>query len=381
MTGVHPSLSGILSHSPVRVVAGSGALDQLGSLVAECGAQRVLLVTDPGIERAGHVLRARASLQKAGRETTVFDGVAENPTTDHVAAGLAVAQRCEPTLIVGLGGGSALDCAKGINLLHTNGGVIHDYWGEDKAHQPMLPMIAVPTTAGTGSEGQSFALISDALAHQKMACGDRRPPTAGGLRPRAAILDPELTATLPRAVAVAAGIDALSHVIETAATTRRNEVSRAFTRAAWDRVRAALPVVLKNPNDAAARGDMLLGAHLAGCAIEHSMLGAAHACANPLTAKFGVVHGEAVGVMLPHVIRFNARLGNPYADLGDADTLANFVEEMLAAGGVERTLSRRGVSDADVLPLAEQAARQWTAQFNPRQVETPDLAEVYRRAL
>jgi alcohol dehydrogenase len=182
-------------------------------------------------------------------------------------------------------------------------------------------------------------------------------------------------------VAVAAGIDALSHVIETAATTRRNEVSRAFTRAAWDRVRAALPVVLKNPNDAAARGDMLLGAHLAGCAIEHSMLGAAHACANPLTAKFGVVHGEAVGVMLPHVIRFNARLGNPYADLGDADTLANFVEEMLAAGGVERTLSRRGVSDADVLPLAEQAARQWTAQFNPRQVETPDLAEVYRRAL
>lgn len=376
-------LPDVLEHSPVRVVAGAGALSGLGELVrAEgAGAARVLVVTDPGIERAGHVTRALASLRAAGLVACVFDAVEENPTTRHVAAGLEVARRERVDFIVGLGGGSALDCAKGVNLLLTNGGEIKDYWGEDKTRAPLLASIAIPTTAGTGSEGQSFALISDPVTHQKMACGDRRLPRDGGLRPRAAILDEELTATQPRAVAAAAGIDALAHAVETAGTTRRCDVSLAFTRAAWERIGRSLAKALSEPEDAAARRDMLLGAHLAGCAIEFSMLGAAHACANPLTARFGIIHGRAVGVMLPHVVRYNAGAGeNPYAVLGDAGEVAELAASMLAVAGIAPRLRDHGVAESELPALAADAARQWTATFNPVPVSGQELLAVYRAA-
>src|SRR5262249_10634393 len=157
-----------------RIVFGPGKIDALGALAGELGARRALVVSDPGIVRAGHVEHSLASLDKAGIEAHLFDGVEENPTTDTVEAGAALARRHEPELIVGLGGGSSMDCAKGINFIHTNGGRMHDYWGVGKATRPMLPMIAVPTTAGTGSETQSFALISDAKTHAKMACGDKK---------------------------------------------------------------------------------------------------------------------------------------------------------------------------------------------------------------
>ena len=145
-----------------RIVFGPGKVAALGELAGELGARRVLVVSDPGIVQAGHTARGIQMLEQAGIETQLFGEVGENPTTDHVAAGLKIAKRFEPELIVGLGGGSSMDCAKGINFVYTNGGQIQDYWGIGKATQPMLPMIAVPTTAGTGSETQSFALISDA---------------------------------------------------------------------------------------------------------------------------------------------------------------------------------------------------------------------------
>ena len=174
-----------------RIVFGPGKVAALGELAGELGARRALVVSDPGIVAAGHSKRGIAALASAGIETQLFDGVGENPTTDHVAAGLKIAKRFEPELIVGLGGGSSMDCAKGINFLYSNGGQIEDYWGFGKATKPMLPMIAVPTTAGTGSETQSFALISDAKTHVKMACGDKKASF------RVALLDPELTLTQP----------------------------------------------------------------------------------------------------------------------------------------------------------------------------------------
>ena len=137
------------------------------------------------------------------------------------------AHELQPDLLVGLGGGSSMDCAKGINFLYTNGGRMQDYWGEGKATQPMLPMIAVPTTAGTGSEAQSFALISDAQTHVKMACGDKKAAF------RIAILDPELTLTQPARVTALTGIDAIAHALETYVTQRRNPVSLSFSREAW----------------------------------------------------------------------------------------------------------------------------------------------------
>src|SRR6056297_3684913 len=178
-----------------RVVFGPGKVAELGELASQLGARRALLVSDPGIVAAGHAGRGLVCLQSAGIETTLFEGVHENPSTADVDRGVAVAQAIQPDLIVGLGGGSSMDCAKGINFIFSNGGTMKDYWGVGKAAKPMLPLIAVPTTAGTGSEAQSFALISDPHSHKKMACGDPKAAAA------VAILDPDLTASQPANVA------------------------------------------------------------------------------------------------------------------------------------------------------------------------------------
>ncbi|MFQ5490244.1 MAG: iron-containing alcohol dehydrogenase [Phycisphaerae bacterium] len=377
------SIPDCLQHSPVRVIFGAGTESQLGPIVMEVGYRCVLVVTDPGIVAAGHVERATRSLKQAGAHYAVYDGARENPTTRHVAGGVTLARQHDIDAIIGLGGGSSMDCAKGINLILTNGGQIADYWGENKPQAPMLPMILIPATAGTGSEAQSFALISDPVTHQKMACGDRRLPTDGGLRPRVAILDPDLTLTQPPAVAAAAGIDAVAHAVETSATTRRNDMSREFSRLAWQLLDRSLPAALTHPTDARARAEVLLGAHLAGAAIEESMLGAAHACSNPLTARFGIAHGQAVGAMLPAVVRFNAGNGhNPYADLhDDAEQLAQRIEAILQTAGLQARLGKLNVPESALPELADLAAQQWTAGFNPRPVAAEELLGIYRLAL
>ncbi len=374
------TLPAILEHSPVRVLFGQGLLDELGRCAREEGARGVLLVTDPGIVKAGYADRAKDSLEKAGVDVFLFDGTHENPTTDNVAAGVTLARQHPINFIVGLGGGSAMDCAKGINLILTNGRTMADYWGEGKATEKLLPMILVPTTAGTGSEAQSFALISDADTKQKMVCGDRRLPQEGGLRPRLTILDPQLTRSQPKAVAAAAGIDAIAHAVETSGTTRRNEVSRVFSKHAWRLLSLSYGSV--TPDDGFGRANMLLGAHLAGAAIEQSMLGAAHACANPLTSNYGIVHGQAVGLLLPHVVRFNSANGeNVYEDLTtDPNSLAQQLSKFLTTSGLPTCLDDCGVDRASLPALATLASKQWTAGFNPRPVGEAELLEIYEAA-
>jgi alcohol dehydrogenase len=354
------------------------------------GARRALVVSDPGVVAAGHTARGIAALQRAGIQTTLFDDVHENPSTEDVAAGLKLAKRHDPELLIGLGGGSSMDCAKGINFLYSCGGEMKDYWGVGKALAPMLPMIAVPTTAGTGSETQSFALISDAKTHVKMACGDKKAAC------RIAVLDPELTISQPPRVTALTGIDAVSHALETFVTTRRNPISQAFSREAWRLLASNFARVISDPTDIDARGSMLLGASLAGLAIENSMLGAAHALANPLTTMFGVAHGQAVGVMLPHVIRFNAtHVGGQYLDLlresdnghgplpgvdGGVEGLAEFVSTQLDAAGLGTRLRPLGVDPLKLPSLAAQATKQWTATFNPRPVTEEELLALYQQA-
>jgi alcohol dehydrogenase len=371
-----------------RVVFGTGTVDRLGELARELGGERVLLVTDNGLAQAGHERRGVDALLAAGLDVTVFDDVQPNPTTDDVDRGLAAAREANINLIVGLGGGSSMDCAKGVNFLLTNGGRIQDYWGVGKATKPMLPMIAVPTTAGTGSEAQSFALIADARTHMKMACGDKKAAC------KVAVLDPELTATMPRSVAAATGIDAISHAIETWVTRPRNTISQLFSRQSWRLLSGGFRRSIDDPDDHEARGRMLLGAHLAGAAIENSMLGATHALANPLSAHYDITHGVAIGIMLPHVIRYNAEVTGPLygqlaADAGlcaaddprAAERLAEFVHEQAARSGSPTTLAECGVDPVLIPTLAEEAAQQWTANFNPREVDVASLADLYRRAM
>lgn len=371
-----------------RVVFGPGRLSRLGRLAKELGSTRVLVCTDAGIRAAGHAERGIESLRTAGLDIALFDDIHPNPTTDDVDRGVKIARDARADLLVGLGGGSSMDTAKGINFLLTNGGQLADYQGFGKATKPMLPMIAVPTTAGTGSEAQSFAVIGDPETHVKMACGDRKAAF------RIAVLDPELTVSMPRTVTAATGIDALSHAVETYVTRPRNDVAQLFGRRAWSLLAENLPTVLDDPRNVEARGAMLLGAHFAGAAIENSMLGATHALANPLTARYETTHGLAVGVMLPHVIRFNAStVGELYADLADdldlcmrddpeaAFKLAEFVSGLVKKAGGPTTLAECGVDPESLSDLAELAAKQWTGNFNPRPVDRASLEELYRCAM
>jgi alcohol dehydrogenase len=364
-----------------RMIFGAGRLDRLGRLAREIGGSRVLVVTDPGIRGAGHVARALESLAEAGVEPRVFDEVEQNPTARHVEIAAGAAREHGTDCLVGLGGGSAMDCAKGVNFILTNGGRMEDYWGTGKASKPMLPSIGIPTTAGSGAEAQSYALICHDETGAKMACGDKKAMF------RRVILDPLLAASVPSNVAGISGVDAVAHAVESYVTTRRNPVSQMLAREAWRLLEGNLPSILERTESIGAWGAMLLGAHLAGAAIEQSMLGAAHACANPLTARFPIPHGIAVGLMLPHVVRFNAaRVGGLYDELRRAadpaarTPLEDRICELRANAGLPLCLKDCQVPRECLPELAVEAEGQWTAGFNPRPVTRVELLELYEAA-
>jgi alcohol dehydrogenase len=375
--------------SRTRVVSGAGSVCRVGELARELGVSRVLLVTDAGIVVAGHAGRVQEALVAAGLAVTLFDKARENPTTKCVDDCVTAAKSARVDCLVGLGGGSSMDTAKGCNFVLTNGGRMEDYWGVGKATRPMLPFIAIPTTAGTGSELQCAALIADEATHQKMACLD--PKCAA----RIAILDPVLTVSQPPRVTACTGIDAIAHAVETAVTTKRNPLSQKLSLEAFQLCITAFPEVEARPDSLDARSRMQWGAALAGAAIEHSMLGAAHAAANPLTAHFSIVHGHAVGLMLPHVVRFNAGDDETqaiYAQLAGVagirkvgaaaavTSLATRLQALLGLAGLPDTLRASGVERDFVPRLAEEAAGQWTAGFNPRPLIRTDFVQLYEAA-
>jgi alcohol dehydrogenase len=368
-----------------RVVFGAGVIDRLGELGKELRFKRTLLVADRGLVDSGHVAEALPPLKAAGIEVIEFHDFDVNPDTAMIEAGCKFAAPLGIDSLIALGGGSSLDCAKGINFLLTNGGQMRDYHGYGKAQKPMLPMIGIPTTAGTGSEAQTYALISDAETHVKLACGDPQ------IAFRVALLDPALTVSQPVSVTATSGFDAIAHAVETFVTTKRNHFSEAFSREAWRLLVQNYERVLTHPTDVAARGSMQLGAFFAGTAIENSMLGATHACANPLTAHYGTTHGAAIALLLPSVVRWNGVVaGERYAELlrlaglpddsNAAESLASLLEKLAKAGGLQSSLSKAGVRSDDLSMLAGEAGEQWTGKFNPRPFDVQGALEVYHCA-
>lgn len=341
---------------------------------------------------AGHHSSAVGFLESAGLRVESFHDFAENPTSAMVDAGVRKAAEVKPDLLIGLGGGSSMDCCKGINFVYSCGGTIHDYHGVGKATCDLLPMIAIPTTSGTGSEAQSFALISDSQTHVKMACGDPRAAC------RVAILDPKLTLTQPAMVTSLTGIDAISHALETQVTLRRNPISVTYSRRAFGLLAKNFSRVLANADDLEARSNMQLGALFSGMAIENSMLGAAHATANPITARCGITHGQAVGLMLPAIIRFNGAAllsqgkGGWYADLArevdptvaesDApNRLAEMVEGWLGEAGLATRLNELDITAPQLGPMVDDALVQWTGTFNPIPIDASSVRQMYQAVL
>ena len=371
-----------------RVVFGPGVIERLGEVARDLGFKRTLLVADRGLVASGHVDEALAALGKEPIEVFGFHDFEVNPDGGMVQAGKDFAAPLKIDSIIGLGGGSSLDCAKGINFLLTNGGEMKDYAGYGKTTKALLPMVGIPTTAGTGSEAQSYALISDAQSHTKMACGD---PNAMF---RIALLDPALTLSQPRSVTATAGFDAIAHAVETYVTKKRSPLSEVFSREAWRLLEANYQLVLAEPQNLEARGAMQLGAYFAGVAIENSMLGATHACANPLTARYGTAHGAAIAMLLPSVVRWNGPVADEryrellrfttangrFPDNQPSESLARRLEELAATGGLNSTLSESGVPFYELRTLATEAAEQWTGTFNPRPFDIDGAMEVYEWA-
>lgn len=357
-----------------RVVFGAGEFARLGEIARELGGTRCLLVADPGIVKVGYAPEAMRSLKARRMTVHGFHDFEVNPTSAMAEAGGAYASQLGIDLIVAVGGGSSLDCAKAINFLLSNGGKMRDYWGYGKASRPMLPMIAVPTTAGTGSEAQTAATLIDSETNTRMSCGDGK----GSFR--VAILDPKLTTSEPASLAAATGYDALSHALETLVTTRQTALSECFSRSAWRLISSAFERTVRHPEDLEARGAMLLGAHFGGLAIENSNLGAAHACAYPLTDQFGLSHGAAVATVLAQVVEWNSEVaGERYRELFPGDLPAR-LRELAEVGGLSANLRDAGIPEEALPRLAEEAAKQWTGKFNPQPFNAAAALEIYRAA-
>lgn len=365
-----------------RLVCGAGCLSELPKILA--GRRSVALFTDKGLLAAGHPNRAVSLLEASGHTVAVFDSTEENPDSLHVEKARDFIASTRPGVIVAVGGGSTLDVAKAANLIHSCGGQVGRYQGYGKATAPMLPMVGIPTTTGTGSEAQSYAVIVDRQTHLKMACGDP------GLLFGTVILDPELAISQPRAVAAVTGMDAISHALEAAVTTARNPLSLSYAREAWRLLSSNFDRLLARTPDIATIGAMQWGSFLAGAAIEQSMLGASHAMANPLSAHYGLTHGIAISLVLPTVIRHNARaVAADYELLAreagirqeGAEGLARQLEQWRSEAGMPAGLGLCGVRDGILPILAEEASQQWTGRFNPVPLTDADFLNLYRSAM
>lgn len=287
-------------HLPTKIIFGQPALEALQNELANLNAKQLLLVSDAGLAQLGLVEQFVAGLKRAKFSVTPFTEVSSNPTTTEVAAGLALAREQNAQALIAVGGGSAIDVAKGIAMLLANGGTYADYqWGGRPITQRSQPVLAAPTTAGTGSEVSRVAVIVDPANPFKKGV------LSPLMFPQAAILDPELTRSLPAWLTAATGIDAFTHALECYVGQRANPFTNQLALAALQTIWTMLPRATANGNDLAARQAMMLAALWAGTAMDHAGLGLIHALSGPLTSRLHLHHGLANALLLPYIMRFN----------------------------------------------------------------------------
>jgi len=366
---------------PTAVHFGPGSAARLGEEVRRLGAGRVLLVHDRGVMAAGLIDPLLATLAAAGIDVSRYDDVPPNPSDHAVEATAAAARAGAVEAIVAVGGGSAIDAAKAANILLANPGPIAAYEGIDRVARPGLPLVALPTTAGTASEVTAFTIVTDTARHRKMVIG------GCGIAPTVALADPLLTRTLPPALTAATGLDALTHAIEAYVSTAASPPADALALDAIRRIAVALPRAFADGADIAARSDMLLGSMMAGFAFNAAGLGLVHALAHPLGARFGLAHGTANAIALAPVMAYNsatapgryravaAALGVAVDDLDDDDAAqaaAARVAALVVALAIP-SLGQCGVTPADLPQLVEDALTEPSIAFNPRRPVRDEL--------
>jgi alcohol dehydrogenase class IV len=366
-------------------------LADLGSMVAATGQKRVLLVTDPGMMATDIVGQALASLDDAGIESSVYSDVEADPPESVVHAACDAARAADAGLVIGLGGGSSMDAAKLVALLVSGHQQLSEAYGVGNAVGPRLPLILVPTTAGTGSEVTPISIITTGKS-EKMGV------VSPVILPDIALLDPGLTMSVPPHVTAATGIDAMVHAIEAyaSASANNNPISRQLALQALGLLGGAVERAVHDGSDRQARADMLLGAMLAGQAFANSPVAAVHALAYPIGGHFKIPHGLSNALVLAHVLRFNAVVAPaPYAEMapyvfpavsqmGPQEAAAAFAEEMAALAercGLEARLRDVGIPQ-DALDLLARDAMNQTRLLvnNPRPVEQSDARAIYQAA-
>ncbi|MGW5431558.1 iron-containing alcohol dehydrogenase [Streptomyces sp. NPDC004059] len=376
-------------HVP-EVVFGPGSLTELGHCALRLGGRRPFLVTDAGLMEAGWVDEAVGHLRRAGLRPVVWCEVTPNPKDHEVQAGFEryAASGCD--VIVGVGGGSVIDAAKGVAILSSNGGHILDYEGVDQVVQPIPPTVMVPSTSGTGADVSQFAVITDTTEHVKITIVSRT------LVPEISVIDPRLLTTMPDWLNAATGLDALTHAIEAFVSRAHNPLTDNHALHAVELITANLVRTQVDPRDFGARLAMAQAALEAGMAFTNAILGATHAMSHQVGGLLDAPHGVVNGVLLPHVIRFNAEAwperfvalgaaaglpvsGVPAQEV--AEQLADLVRALADDVGVPKGLASLGVAERDVPVLARTTLKDACMATNPRDVDVRDVETLFREAL
>jgi alcohol dehydrogenase class IV len=362
---------------PSTILLGQGALDRAGEMVVRLGGRRAFLVTTPGTLGRPVYPRLCHGLDRAGVEASTWGGTPAEPEAHDLAEAVARARTAAPDVVVGLGGGSALDLAKLTAMLLVNDGDATAYYGTGRVPRRGLPTVMIPTTAGSGSEVSQDAVLTDRGAGTKRGTKDWK------LVPDCAIVDPEATWSCPPALTAASGLDALCHAVEALANPRADAHCDLYALEAIRLIVAHLPAAVERGDDVEAREGMARGALLAGLAFSPVGTGGVHACGYPLSGLWGLSHGLANGIMLPHVVAFNAPACPKYRLLAPllGPDVAGALAEVVGRTGIPTRLRETGVERASIPRMAEIAAgdeRHLSA--NPRPLTRRDLELIFERA-
>lgn len=379
-------------YQPTRVVFGDGAVGELALEAKRLGVERALIVTDRVLrEKTDLVARVEKALGGQGKVAGIYDGVVPDTGVDVIDRGAAFAKERGADGLVSVGGGSAIDTAKGMAIVMTEGGSIREHQGASRLTRRQTPHLAVPTTAGTGSEVSLYIVVKDEAAHEKMHFMEDR------IIPDCAVLDPSMTLGMPPKLTAATGMDALTHAIEAYTSLNRNPIADAYALQAMRLVSRWLPRAVESGGDKVARGQMLIAANIAGAAFSATGVGLVHAMAHVIGARHGVHHGTANAVCLPYVMRFNNdELSARYRDVAEAlgvdirtmsDDAAGFaaaeaVLQLVARVGLPTRLRDVGLRDADLDACAEGSLSDGAIVFNGKFAADKDLVlGVYKEAL
>jgi alcohol dehydrogenase len=375
---------------PTVNLLGSGTVNEVGDRVKVLGGSKALIVTDAGLVKLGVADNVKKIIEGAGLEAVIFGGAEPNPTDKNVDAGFEVWKNENCNAIVSLGGGSSHDCAKGIGLLASNGGKIHDYEGIDKSNNPMVPLIAVNTTAGTASEMTRFCIITDSSRKVKMAIVDWR------VTPKISINDPDLMVGMPPALTAATGMDALTHAIEAYVSTAATPLTDSAALMAIELVSQYLPIAVANGTNMEAREKMAYAQFLAGMAFNNASLGYVHSMAHQLGGFYNLPHGVCNAILLPHVEQFNLigcadRLRDVAAAMGEnVDGLSVFdaaqkaidsIKKLSSSIGIPSGLKELNVKEEDFEIMAKNAKVDACQFTNPRTATLEQVIQIFKNAM